>query len=465
MTNQEDNDDRILCIICLDPMSPSDFKHPLMCPTQHCHFNFCVTCIESLLQSSLDGYQEASDGSQQVKVSLHCPNCRSDLSGSIKDTVLLRKVDGLIGKQECELSDKQVRLKHTIAVDSSVQHAIAVARQQEVRFFENFFQSSSSSEEKKDTDYAEEEDISYEEWGVEVDELGTHDEYLKMPEYLIASPVKIDTTLLAGLEEAMTEEDQRFITDLMTSGDVSKLAEAAEVLAEIANFVHRGIRKPSLMKRSSVYNLLKSPENKMHPMDLPNRTRLLSRLPSKGRITQQQQKQVERMIRRKSAYMKLHPLPVRMPKYVELHVLSQDTLPFTICDDVWDGTVMDAFSKITVWRDNKVSKKTQTNRGVRNILDGGTKNPNCGNVRIDLEHPRTLVASIAPEGGRMGIMRGDVITHLNGEELAGLTADRLKEKIRQLFNGDQSEGPKKLCFVFNAERSTAAALKLRAVLA
>lgn len=461
MTNDKDGDDHILCSICLDPMAESDIRHPLMCPSQHCHFNFCVTCIESLMQSSRDAYAEASDGSQQVKVYLHCPNCRSDLKETIRDTVLLRKVDALIGKPECELTDRQNRLKQAIATDSKLQRAVADARQHEVKFFEAFFESSESLEEKKDIDY-EVEDVSYEEVGVEVDELGTPDQYMKVPDYLSTSPVKTDTTLLAGLEEAMAEEDQQHITELMTSGDTSKLAEAAKILAEIAKFVHRGIQKPSMMKRSSIYNLLERP-NRLHPSAFLNGARALSKLPSKGRITQRQRKEVERMIRRKSAYMKLHPLPVRMPKYVELNLVSLESLPFTLCDDVWDGTVMDAFSKITVWRDNKVSKKKQTNPGIRNILDGGTKNPNCGEVRIDLERRRSLVASIAPEGGRMGIMRGDVITHLNGEELSGLTADGLKEKLVQILHVSKTEDPKKLCFVFNAERSTAAALKLRAI--
>ena len=82
-----------LCPICLDVMTPIDHEHPLQCPTRHCHYNFCSSCVESLLSSSKDDFEVASDGSKQVKVYLHCPNCRADLSTSIRDVLLLRKVD------------------------------------------------------------------------------------------------------------------------------------------------------------------------------------------------------------------------------------------------------------------------------------------------------------------------------------------------------------------------------------
>lgn len=81
------------CPICVGPMSEADMAHPLHCATPHCHFNFCAPCIQSIIKSSEDEYMEASDGSRQVKVFLQCPNCRDDLSKSIRHTLILRTAD------------------------------------------------------------------------------------------------------------------------------------------------------------------------------------------------------------------------------------------------------------------------------------------------------------------------------------------------------------------------------------
>lgn len=74
-----ENDEVEDCQICLDPMSPADLAHPIRCPTR-CGFNFCLSCIESLITSSKDDYGEASDGNMHVKVFLNCPNCRAGTS-------------------------------------------------------------------------------------------------------------------------------------------------------------------------------------------------------------------------------------------------------------------------------------------------------------------------------------------------------------------------------------------------
>jgi hypothetical protein len=76
----------------------TDLDHPLQC-TIHCGFNMCKNCIESFITSSKDDYQEASDGNYHVKVFLHCPNCRSNLSYTIRDTLLLRKADEVVSYQ------------------------------------------------------------------------------------------------------------------------------------------------------------------------------------------------------------------------------------------------------------------------------------------------------------------------------------------------------------------------------
>lgn len=65
------------CPLCLNEMSKADVVHRIDCPTKGCDFNFCATCIWNLLLSSGQDYQIASDGSKQLKVPLVCPMCRS----------------------------------------------------------------------------------------------------------------------------------------------------------------------------------------------------------------------------------------------------------------------------------------------------------------------------------------------------------------------------------------------------
>ena len=63
------------CPICLHPMSPQDILYPIQCPSSTtspalCRYNFCTECMSSLLKSSKDDYQQASDGSRRVKIRL-----------------------------------------------------------------------------------------------------------------------------------------------------------------------------------------------------------------------------------------------------------------------------------------------------------------------------------------------------------------------------------------------------------
>jgi hypothetical protein len=64
------------CPLCCEALTPADTIYALNCPTVACHFNYCCDCIQSLQRSAADGYSEASDGSNQLKVSVQCPQYR-----------------------------------------------------------------------------------------------------------------------------------------------------------------------------------------------------------------------------------------------------------------------------------------------------------------------------------------------------------------------------------------------------
>lgn len=81
-SSSNDNDNVALaisasCPICCNIMSMPEICYPLVCPTVGCNdYNICLNCINAMLQSEADGYQQASDGSHQVKFCISCPICR-----------------------------------------------------------------------------------------------------------------------------------------------------------------------------------------------------------------------------------------------------------------------------------------------------------------------------------------------------------------------------------------------------
>ena len=124
------------CPLCLDSLSSADLAHPPQCSTSKCTFNFCLQCAESYIASSKDPYQKASDGSQQLKVFLRCPSCRSDLSTTLRDTVLLRHSDIVANdSDEIKLTPSDLSLKHAMSSDSFIQTALVIAKERENKFF------------------------------------------------------------------------------------------------------------------------------------------------------------------------------------------------------------------------------------------------------------------------------------------------------------------------------------------
>jgi len=467
------------CPICLDPMTPSDLCHPLQC-AEKCGYNFCLHCVQSLITSSKDDYTEASDGNMHVKVWLHCPNCRSDLSSTIRDTVLLRRADLLtehtFGSDE-SLTATELRFKKSLA-DKEVQDAIAEARKGESEYL------GLRQEEKELMHYERDEYIEeVEEMGVEADlDHGVlnsckivfhrrHSNSEEKKDTFEENGNRIDLNLFRGLDFAMTEDEQRYITQLMTSGDVSKVATAAEAMLGVLELSRRGKMphmRPTISKRSSIYQLIEESQQAKRS-DTAKQTSQVSRVvisSPNSRQRRAQHRAMEMSLLRQAEYMKTHPLPVRMPKCVEL-TLSDPTetkFPLTFCDDTWDGTVMDAYSKISISgsKKKKITRKRTENKAVFRVLNGGINDTNCGDARIEEPRSRVLVASVKNEGGSKGVMKGDVVTHLNGEELGGMTAAELVEELRKHTMTDCANSTFRL--VLNAELSTAEALRRRAMI-
>jgi hypothetical protein len=347
------------CPICLNEMHQTDYDHLLQCE-HHCGFNMCKSCIESLLASSKDDFQEASDGNRHVKVYLHCPNCRSDLSHTIRDTLVLRKADEILHSEvdPSEWTASQIRMEKAMQTPA-VQQAIKEARKLEAEYYYG-----DEFESNEFVTFDEEDEQFIEEWGVEADCIqGVHDSFRAPPppEQLSSDEmVRIDPTLFAGLDFALTEEQRLEVTEYMTSGDPALLVEAANILHKVAqdltdssrrqhsptepvtttekSLTNRNVRK-SLARRSSVFQLIAEAQV-AHGADKEDEKKVnetcsaaLSRATPRSRVAQH--RNFERELRLQADFQKCFPLPVRMPKAIELDL----DLPFDIelVDYTWGG--------------------------------------------------------------------------------------------------------------------------------
>ena len=560
------------CPICLDPMTPMDHEHPLQCPSRpHCHYNFCVSCINSLLSSSKDDFEMASDGNSHVKVYLHCPNCRADLSSSIRDVLLLRKVDTvlvLLQQQQQHhdttnlLNASQERTRLAMQ-ELHVQEAVQRARAKEKEFWKAHRSNDdddcsatpttllrrtssasttatgrhrSSSSWKLNGDHLYEEGGGEDEWGVEADLVnGVHSSFRMPPDQklsFLSSPKNkssthsnhhhhhhydeskqsepksatatacgtgsrgnsqhnvIDETLFHGLEACMTHGEQLKVSHLHTTGKPKDLARAAHILQEVEQDARQGIkpshRQQMMNRRASLYGIVEETRQIDISNSAPSSTSSLqagkNNTPQAAQtsvqyVAQQQQhrlnlaaerRQLEMSLMLKASLLERCPLPVRMPKSITLDVSDPLSrfFPLRFCADTWDGTVLDAYTRLNIsaasshkW---KITKKAQTQHpGVFHVLSLGKYQNHYGHVTM-LENANTeriLVASVQGLAGRQGVMKGDVVTHMDGDELkAGTTVEDLVEMIQAM----KETGQKTFEMVLNADISIAEALKRRA---
>ncbi|KAL7547002.1 hypothetical protein ACHAWF_010323 [Thalassiosira exigua] len=517
------------CPLCLCPLEPFDEAHPLQCPSQHCHFNCCTDCLGQMIKSAKDDHVEASDGNT-FRVFLHCPNCRSNLGPSIRDTLLLRKVDkysreafhgcGLDVIDET-LSASELRFKHALEDDEYISSSIEGAKRREDEFFRRGHdarEGREDREEKKSSGYLDGHDDSFngsfgrlggglgrqgsvwsfdDEEGVEADLLtGPHNSFIyrhhsqlpstmaKTVEAVQAEDVEADKTLLFGLDAFMTEEEQQFVTRQMISGDPAKLAAATEMMHYVSALSRQGM-KPSMKRQNSRLNQLGSKRhmlesikeviregNEARKLEEEKEARqvagaVASRLTAAARgvanVRRNQHRLVDMEVKRQMDYMKIHPLPLRMPKYAEITVSRATTLGLDFMDDVWDGTVLDAFSKITVNKNLigavKISKQHAQSAGVTLVIDADPARPSksCGKGYIDTSRPRVIVSNINREMGRQGVVTGDVLTHFNGEKFRG-SAEEFTAFVRGRSEREV------LTFVFNADDAVAEALRRRSMI-
>mmetsp|Transcript_11785 Transcript_11785/g.25093 ORF Transcript_11785/g.25093 Transcript_11785/m.25093 type:complete len:498 (+) Transcript_11785:79-1572(+) len=470
-TSSESGEDD--CPLCVLPLDSFDRSHPLQCPSRHCRFNCCVDCLERMIQSTKeDG--KASDGNS-FRVFLHCPGCRSNLGPSIRDTLLLRKADKYSNRaadddmQEMDerLSASELSLKYAFTKDEDVACAIEEARNREDDFFGRGAEINAESFDGLDAVM-----------GRSFMEL-CEDDGTKQLKHVQADP-----TLLCGLDAFMTVQEQKFITAQLISGDTSKLASATEMMHHISTLYRQGIKPSSKRRRNSILDSIKEiiregNEARMLEAEKEALRALNDEKPQKDKSSRNvkfgylpgsrsnRSKQVDMEmkieymeLKKQMMYMKLHPLPLRMPKYAEVVVSKDGSMGLAFWDDTWDGTVLDAFSKIEVNQSflgqTYLTKQHADSKGIRDVLDVGSPRPN-GKGYIDTEKPRVVIVSINGSLGQQGIVKGDVVSHFNGEPYLG-TARELMKLIENGYKGEV------MTIAFNADSAVAEALKRRSML-
>mmetsp|Transcript_36601 Transcript_36601/g.64158 ORF Transcript_36601/g.64158 Transcript_36601/m.64158 type:complete len:473 (+) Transcript_36601:89-1507(+) len=454
------------CPICLNDMNAADTLHPIQCPSAPtCNFNFCINCLTSLLASSKDDYEMASDGNCHVKIHLNCPNCRADISGPIEDTIRLRRkaiAEEMQDMPDSELSAKELQCKY----------------------------------------WKENDDIILEEEG--------------KPKQKGVKPLEIDPTLFGGLEFAMTVQEQKYVTQLMTSGYPDQLCQAAQILSGVADLVRNG-NSPSVQNANNNNNAPNNAaantaratsalqaansnttmRNGYSNAGLPN----TSRDGERETVVSNFQRQMENKAREKLR----RPLPARMPLCVTLGTGEFEKMALktrqqaelvepeaneppkswlrgllgrgaermrggatmTFVDDEWDGSVADAFARARIG--------TSAAHGNQQIVQArvGPKNP-MEQISVkkilalgeqeDREEglltrsQRVLVGSVRGQAGKSGIMKGDVVTHVNAEVFTGDAAN-LNARLVNAYEEQGQDGV--VMIVVNAEACTAEALRLR----
>jgi hypothetical protein len=139
---------------------------------------------------------------------------------------------------------------------------------------------------------------------------------------------------------------------------------------------------------------------------------------------------------------------------------------------------MDAYSKISIGFRNHVSQRKPNNVNVSNMLGGrgivqnsaasalGCAIGLCAagddfewdGLHIALPGEARVLVSNTGRSGKQGAVRGDVVTHVNGESMAGRTVGEFLNLLRD----EQQGGKASIMITLNAERSVAEALKRRA---
>ena len=319
---------------------------------------------------------------------------------------------------------------------------------------------------------------------------------------------------------SMTEQEQKYVTQLMTSGYPDQLCQAAQILSGVAELLRKGmipsVHNSTTTTNNSNNNAAANTARTTAALQNVGNTNTMRNGYSNAGITTNRsrdgdtpvnnfQKQMENQAREKLR----RPLPARMPLSVTLSTGEFEKMALksrqeaellanpppeqpkswfrgllgkgagaikggatmTFVDDEWDGSVADAFARARIGTSSGNRNKAVVSRvgpknpveqiSVKKILALGEQE--TADERKDGGMPtartqRVLVGSVKGQAGKSGIQKGDVVTHVNGEVFTG-NASELNALLVTTYDEQGKDGV--VMITVNCEACTAEALRLR----
>lgn len=404
------------CPICLDPYTVSEqFVYRLPC--QKCDYNYCNKCVNGFCRAAQDDFQLASDGSRQVKVSVSCPQCRSKYPMELTDVALLRHAhelgrsllkDGTL-RADSDLNATQLSWKRDFVGRPSIRTQLEQAQglylhvmkgrldtsmiKKEEEVWKSLLEKLSVNEgnDGDDDDDDDENEFYYDEEN-EVEGVGSVGAAGGQPtrtRKMKRSPLKrkvqsIDDTLFHGLQDLMHRDEKVFLTELLTSGVVRNLAQAATIL--------HGVLRLSMTGKGRA--VVKSNEPPVSKYEF--------------------QKAADILAKTKISF----PLPAHMPGYFLIPAYSPRDGFMVLKDNDWDGSITAPLRSQRVF-DQVYGEHYTPPQAV---------------------YPQRVITIYSVRGpvGRVGLRKGDIITHVNDIEWKG-TATELQEYIHECYNNHSSD--------------------------
>lgn len=326
----------------------------------------------------------------------------------------------------------------------------------------------------------------------------------------------VDVSLLRGLEPVMTLQEQAQLTALLTSGDPQMLAQAAKIFYEFSRMLDQQqqvtANKRTVEQHARITESFRSSGfGAVGTKNRPGFNDYEVRVAEEKKQADHDKKLGSRNL----------PLPVRMPRFVVLEAFDPDGTPverrkvlpvcsgetktkilkpsLTFVECEGDGTLGMAFKKLTVQSDIKGSgpfkklaashHETSWSRpdstGQMVHVNLAPVHPSPGYDAIvdraggydarllpmddtfssaTVVEPMVLIANTYNDATKLGLHRGDVVTHINGQEFVGTSAQDLNMLIKAHYaRAASSSDDDPLEIVVNAELCIAQALKLRSM--
>jgi hypothetical protein len=427
------------CPICCNSMLLGDVRYPLVCPTKSCFYNYCTNCIINFTIAASDGYQLASDGSYQMKVTVKCPMCRSkyqildsttnnnnnnnnkehqvsssDSISIVQSIIILRnatEMEVLLNTDDCSLNASQLAKRdeyirnYTIDVledaykqvqlynsslhnkmddKDSTEHELLpnlTVMPLDWTLFRSILRSNCKDHRLSDPTTTGNNNTSQKE-SVQKNEINgrttssTSANTSMIPTNTVAWK---DPTILGGLEELMTVSEHEFITSMMISGQVETIAQAASIL--------HGILEMSKTKRAQqtitqLNNTITSSTTGSSPVTTGNRkTTTTAATEQSNRPVRLSVRDIEHINRVKRRF----PLPINMPRCV--------TVP-----------VYDPVYEIDMKKNNNNSNKQQQQQ--QTVFNFAHDPKDKTKLTLQLKN-------VNGYAGKVGLRKGDIITHID----------------------------------------------------